>query len=53
MLQCFRPIKFDDFDVKACDLNNISLMTKESSLVKHDKPVLNETIKSFPPDFRN
>ena len=47
-LQCDCVISFDDFDILASDTNNFRLLTKESLLIKRDKPILNRTIKSFP-----
>ena len=51
LLQCDSPITFDDFDNLASDSNKFKLIIKESLLIKRDKPVLNRTTKSFPPDL--
>ena len=40
-LQCDNVISFENFD-------NFRLLLKESLLIKRDKPILNDTIKSFP-----
>ena len=48
LLQCNCAIGFDHFDVLASDTNSFRLLIKESLLIKHDKPVLNRTVKSFP-----
>ena len=47
-LQYDNVISFDNFDVLASDTNNFSLLFKESLLIKRDKPILNDTIQSFP-----
>ena len=47
-LQCDWVIRFDDFDILACETNKFRLLIKESLLIKRDKPILNRTIKSFP-----
>ena len=47
LLQCICAIDFDHFDVLASDTNSLSLLIKESLLIKRDKPVLNRTVKSF------
>ena len=51
MLQCDSPIFFDDFDLLASDSNKFKLLTKESLLIKCDKPVLNRTTNAFPLDL--
>ena len=51
LLQCDSPITFDDFDILSSDSNKFKLLTMESLLIKHEKPVLNRTIKSFPLDL--
>ena len=48
LLQCNCAIDFDHFDVLASDTNSFRLLIKESLLIKHDKPVLNRIVKSFP-----
>ena len=47
-LQYDNVISFDGFDVLASDTNNFRLLFKKSLLIKRDKPILNDTIKSFP-----
>ena len=39
---------FDNFDILAAESNKFKLLLRESLLIKHDKPVLNRKIKSFP-----
>ena len=51
LLQCDSPITFDDFDILSSDSKKFKLLTTESLLIKHEKPVLNRTIKSFPLDL--
>ena len=51
LLQCDSPITFDDFDILSSDSKKFKLLTMESLLIKHEKPVLNRTIKSFPLDL--
>ena len=41
----------DDFDGLTSDSNKFKLIIKESFLIKHDKSVLNRTIKSFQLDL--
>ena len=48
LLQCYCTIDFDNFDILASDTNSFRLLIKESLLIKPDKPVLNDTVKSFP-----
>ena len=48
LLQCNCAIDFDHFHVLASDTNTFRLLIKESLLIKHDKPVLNSTVKLFP-----
>ena len=48
LLQCNCTIDFDHFDVLASDINSFRLLIKESLLIKHEKPVLNRAVKSFP-----
>ena len=48
LLQCNCAINFDDCSILATDCNNLKLLLRESLLIKHDKPILNRTIKSFP-----
>ena len=48
LLQCNCSIDFDHFDLLASDTNSFRLLIKESLLIKHDKPVLNCTVKSIP-----
>ena len=47
LLECNCSINFDHFDILATDANRSRLLIKESSLIKHDHPQLNKTIKSF------
>ena len=47
LLQCDSPITFDDFDILASDSNKFKLLVKERLSIKHGKPVLNRTTKSF------
>ena len=51
LLQCESPITFDDFDYLASDSNKFKLLIKESVFIKHDKPVLNRTTKSYQLDL--
>ena len=48
LLQCHCTINFDDFDILAAESNKFKLLLRESLLIKHVKPILNSTIKSFP-----
>ena len=48
LLQCDCPIDFDHFNILTSATNNFRLLIKENLLIKHDKPVLNRTVKSFP-----
>ena len=48
LLQCNCAIDFDHFNVLASDTNSFRLLIEESLLIKHDKPVLNRIVKSFP-----
>ena len=48
LLQCNCTINFDNFDILAAESNKFKLLLRESLLMKHDKPILNRTIKSFP-----
>ena len=48
LLQCNCMINFDNFDILAAESNKFKLLLRESLLMKHDKPILNRTIKSFP-----
>ena len=48
LLQCNCMINFDDFAILAAESNKFKLLLRESLLIKHDKPILNRTIKSFP-----
>ena len=48
LLQCDCTIDFDHFDILASDTNSFRLLIKEGLLIKHDKLVLNGTVKSFP-----
>ena len=43
---CGCLIDFNQLDILASHTNNIRLLIIESLLIKHDKPVLNQTIKS-------
>ena len=47
LFQCDCTTDFDHFDISASDTNSFRLHIKESSLIKHDKPVLNHTVMSF------
>ena len=40
-------VDFDHLDILVSDTNSFRLLTKESLTIKHDKPVLNRTVKSF------
>ena len=51
LLQCESPITFDDFDYLASDSNKFKSLIKESVLIKHHKPVLNRTTKSYQLDL--
>ena len=42
---------FDDFDILASYPKKFKLLIKKCLLNKHDKPVLNKTLKQFPLDF--
>ena len=48
LLQRNCTINFDNFAILAAESNKFKLLLRESLLIKHDKPVLNRTIKSFP-----
>ena len=48
LLQCNCTINFDDFDILAAESNKFKLLLRKSLLIKHAKPILNSTIKSFP-----
>ena len=48
LLQCDCMIYFDHFNILASDTNSFRLLNKESLLIKHDKLVLNRTVKSLP-----
>ena len=48
LLQCKCVTNFDNFSILATDFNKFKLPLTESLLIKHDKPLLNRTIKSFP-----
>ena len=48
LLECDCAIDFDHFDILTSATNSFRLLMKESLLIKHDKPVLNRTVKSFP-----
>ena len=39
-------VDFDHLDILVSDTNSFRLRTKESLTIKHDKPVLNPTVKS-------
>ena len=47
LLTCDCNINFNDFTILFKDSNNINLLIKESSLKSRDKPILNETVRSF------
>ena len=44
-------INFDNFDILAAECNKFKLLLMESLLIKHDKPILNRTIKCFPSEL--
>ena len=48
LLTCDCNINFNDFTIFSKDSNNINLLIKDSLLTSRDKPILNETAKSFP-----
>ena len=48
LLQCNCAIYFDHFDTLASETNSFGLFIKESLLMKHNKPVLNYIVKSYP-----
>ena len=48
LLQYNCTINSDDFSILATYCNDFKLLLRESLLIKHDKPILNRTIKSFP-----
>ena len=48
LLQCDCTIDFDHFDILASDTNSFRLLIKERLLIKCDKPVLKQKVKSFP-----
>ena len=48
LLQCDYTTDFDYFDILAYDTNSFRLLIKASLLIKHDKPVLNCAVESFP-----
>ena len=48
LLQCNCSINFDDFSILATDCSKFKVLLRESLLIKHGKPILNRTIKSFP-----
>ena len=45
LLQCNCTINFDNFDILAAEASKFKLLLRESLLIKHDKPILNRTIK--------
>ena len=47
LLQCGCTVAFDHFDILVSNTNIFRLLTKESLLIKRDKPVLNRIVKSF------
>ena len=51
LLQCKCAVNFDDFNILITDSNKFKLLLRESLLIKHDKPVLNLTIRSIPSEF--
>ena len=51
LLQCKCAVNFDDFNILVTDSNKFKLLLRESLLIKHDKPVLNWTIRSIPSEF--
>ena len=51
LLQCNCAIKFDDFSILATDSNKFRLLLRDSLLIKHHKPILKRTIKTFPFDL--
>ena len=48
LLFCNHDPSFDDFTILAQETNKFLLGTKESLLIKHDKPILNKNISSVP-----
>ena len=48
LLQCNYAINFDDFNILATNSNKFKVLLMESLSMKHDKPILNRTIKLFP-----
>ena len=51
LLQCNYTMNFDNFDNLAAESNKLKLLLRESLLIKHDKPILNRTIKSLPSEL--
>ena len=51
LLQCKRAVNFDDFNILVTDSNKFKLLLRESLFIKHDKPVLNWTIRLSPSEF--
>ena len=47
LLQCNCTIDFNHFDILATDVSKFNLLVKESTIIKHDSPVLHRTTKSF------
>ena len=40
-------IDFDHLDILVSDTNSFRPLTKESLTIKHDRPILNRTVKSL------
>ena len=47
-LTCDCNMNFKDITILSKDSNDFNLLIKESLLIARDKPILNETVKSFP-----
>ena len=48
LLQCSNCIiNFDNFDILAAESNKFKIFIRESLLIKHEKLILNRTIKSL------
>ena len=47
LLTCDYKMKSNDFTILSKNSNNINLLIKRSLLIARDKPILNETVKSF------
>ena len=51
LLTCDCNINFNDFTILSKDSNNSNFLIKERLLIASDKPILNETFKSFSLDL--